>query len=70
MSTLEANNIECRTIFSGNITKHPAYDGINMSVPFKLTHADDVMENGVFISVHPSITQEMIDFIGEVLKSL
>jgi CDP-4-dehydro-6-deoxyglucose reductase, E1 len=73
MATLEANNIECRTIFSGNITKHPAYQDVSMSIPLdngKLPHADDVMENGVFISVHPSITDEMIAFIDEVLGSL
>lgn len=71
MATLEANNIECRTIFSGNITKHPAYKDTDMSIPGgKLPHADDVMFNGVFISVHPSITDEMITFIDEVLGSL
>lgn len=74
MATLEANNIECRTIFSGNILKHPAYQKIDVSHPMNpnkvFPGADDVMFNGVFISVHPSITQEMIDFIVEVLGGI
>lgn len=73
MATLEANNIECRTIFSGNITKHPAYKDTHISIPLggdKLLGADDVMKNGVFISVHPSITDEMIAFIDQVLGEI
>lgn len=74
MQTLEENNIECRTIFSGNILKHPAYQKIDVSHPMNpnkdFKGADDVMFNGVFISVHPSITQEMIDFIVEVLGGI
>lgn len=73
MAALEGNNIECRTIFSGNITKHPAYKDVYMSLPLdggELPHADDVMNNGVFISVHPSITLPMIEFIDEVIASV
>lgn len=76
METLEKNNIECRTIFSGNILKHPAYKDIEVKtmkingVADNLKFSDDVMANGVFISVHPSITDEMIQFIDKVLGDL
>lgn len=70
METLEKNNIECRTIFSGNVTKHPAYKNSEYIVSGTLENADDVMQNGMFLSVHPSITPEMIDFIEEVVNSL
>jgi len=70
MDTLEKNNIECRTIFSGNVLKHPAYKDIDYIADKDLSNADDVMFNGVFISVHPSITPDMIQFIGRVLRSL
>lgn len=74
MDHLEANNIECRTIFSGNVLRHPAYkDYVDKCVTSNDLHnADDVMANGMFLSVHPSITPEMIEFIdkcvGEVCK--
>lgn len=66
METFEKNNIECRTIFSGNITKHPAYKDIEMIVINTLVKSDDVMKRGMFLSCHPSVTEEMIRFIGEV----
>lgn len=69
METLERNNIECRTIFSGNILKHPAYQNVGyLSHSEEMPMADKVMFNGVFISVHPSITEEMIKFILKVLE--
>jgi len=70
MEVLEKNNIECRTIFSGNITRHPAYADTSYVKLTALNNADDVMKRGMFLSVHPSITPEMIQFIGEVAKSL
>lgn len=70
MDTLEENNIECRTIFSGNVLKHPAYKGIRYLSHGEMTNADMVMSDGMFLSVHPSITKEMIEFIDEVLGSL
>lgn len=70
METFEKNNIECRTIFSGNILRHPAYKDTEYIQIGNLANADDVMANGMFLSVHPSITQEMIDFIEEVATSL
>lgn len=73
MKHLEQNNIECRTIFSGNILRHPAYkdttyythDGSPV-----MPNADDVMKNAMFLSVHPSITKEMIDFIDVCVGDL
>lgn len=70
METFEKNNIECRTIFSGNILKHPAYKDTEVVQIGDLHNADDVMANGLFLSVHPSITTEMIDFIEDVAQSL
>lgn len=68
METLEKNNIECRTIFSGNILLHPAYKNVKCATPYDpYPNALDVMYNGVFISVHPSVTDDMIKFIGQVL---
>lgn len=65
MDHLEANNIECRTIFSGNVLRHPAYKDITVVKHSEMPNADDVMANGMFLSVHPSITPEMIEFIDK-----
>lgn len=70
MDTFEANNIECRTIFSGNITKHPAYKGTRKIVIGDLENSNYVMEHGMFLSCHPSIGKAQIDFIRDVERSL
>lgn len=66
MQTLEENNIECRTVFSGNILRHPAYKDIEVIQIGDLKNSDTVMSRGMFLSCHPSLTREMISFIGEV----
>lgn len=66
----KVNNIECRTIFSGNITRHPAYKDTDYVQIGNLEVADDVMARGMFLSCHPSITEEMIEFIGKVGREM
>lgn len=70
METFEKNNIECRTIFSGNILRHPAYRDVEHIQIGTLDNADVVMHEGMFLSVHPSLTPEMIEYIGEVARSI
>lgn len=70
MDTLEKNNIECRTIFSGNILRHPAYKDTVYVSHGEMVNADVVMRDGMFLSVHPSITEEMLSFIDEVIGDL
>lgn len=70
MDIFEKNNIECRTIFAGNILRHPAYKGVDVIAPESLPVADYIMAHGMFLSVHPSLTKEMIKFIGEVAKTI
>lgn len=70
IDTFEKNNIECRTIFSGNIVRHPAYKYTEMITIGSLNNSDEVMRDGMFLSCHPSITPEMIDFIKVVANSI
>lgn len=70
MDYFEENNIETRTVFSGNITRHPAYKDSEYFVVGDLKNADEIMKRGMFLSCHPSLTSDMIDFIGEVASQL
>jgi len=70
MAEFERNNIECRTIFSGNILRHPAYKNTEHIRVGKLPNSDIVMRDGMFLSCHPSLTDEMIQFIGKVAKDI
>ena len=70
METFEKNNIECRTIFSGNITLHPAYKDTPRIVIGDLKNANTVMKDGMFLSCHPSIDEDMINFIGKIAREM
>lgn len=70
MEAFEKANIETRTIFSGNIMRHPAYKDVDHIKVGNLSNSDYIMETGMFLSVHPSITMEMIDYIEEVAKGI
>jgi CDP-6-deoxy-D-xylo-4-hexulose-3-dehydrase len=61
---LEKKNIETRVIFAGNITKQPAYrTGYHYSVVTNLKESDMILRQAFFVSTHPSVTDEMIDYV-------
>jgi len=64
---LEGRDIETRTIFGGNITKQPGFRGFGR-IATELPVADKVMEMGMFVGVHPDLTDEMIDYIVSSIK--
>jgi CDP-6-deoxy-D-xylo-4-hexulose-3-dehydrase len=61
-SFLNANLIETRNLFAGNIVKQPAYLDINCRIASDLKNTDYVMNNTFFIGLYPGITDEMIDY--------
>ena len=52
---LEANKIETRNLFSGNLLRHPAFEGINCRIVGGLENTDLIMNNTFFIGVYPGI---------------
>ncbi len=54
----EAENIQTRPIFSGNITKHPAFKGKG-----NFPNADYVMENGILIGIHQGMDKKQLDYV-------
>lgn len=59
---LEKNGIETRSMFAGNILKHPAYEGMvergEARIGGNLFEADKILESSFWISVHPRNTLE------------
>ena len=70
MDNLERNNIETRTVFSGNILKHPAYAGIKSYTAGPLDNANEIMKKGMFLSVHPTMTMDMIRYIDKTIREI
>ena len=63
---LEANRIETRPLFSGNLLKHPAFANINCRVVGDLNNTDLVMNNTFFIGVYPEIGEAQLAWIKKV----
>ncbi|MCA9954225.1 MAG: lipopolysaccharide biosynthesis protein RfbH [Anaerolineales bacterium] len=63
---LEANQVATRLLFSGNITRQPAFQNVNYRVVGDLTQTDLVMNHTFWIGVYPRITPEMIDYVLNV----
>ena len=60
---LEANLIETRNLFSGNLLRHPAYADINCRIHGDLANTDFVMNNTFFIGVYPGMEDVHLDHI-------
>lgn len=66
---LEEHNIATRSLFAGNLLKHPAYLGrSDLRVVGKMTGADKIMNDGFWIGVYPGITAEMIQYMKSCFR--
>lgn len=70
---LEEHGIQTRMLFAGNLTKHPCFDqmresGTGYRVIGDLKMTDRIMEDSFWIGVYPGMTDQMIDYMIEVLK--
>ena len=65
---LESKGIQTRTLFAGNLLRHPCFDDMRKNregfrVVGKLVNTDRVMRDGFWIGVYPGITPPMIKYI-------
>ena len=63
LNYLEKNGIETRPLFSGNVTRHPAYEKSKFRINGELKGADYITKNSFWISVHPSLTKSDLKYI-------
>ena len=67
VATLEANNIETRVLFSGNLTLQPAYMGIASRTDGDLKNTNIVMNQALFVGVYPGLTNAHTDYVIDVV---
>jgi CDP-6-deoxy-D-xylo-4-hexulose-3-dehydrase len=65
LTVLTAAGIGSRTIFSGNILRHPAYKNINCRIIGKLPNSDKMFNEGYFVGVGPNLSVEDMNYIAD-----
>jgi len=65
---LEANRIETRNLFSGNLLRQPAFMDINKRVVGDLKNTDIITENTFFIGVYPGLDLAQIEYVCSVFE--
>ena len=69
---IEDHNIQTRLLFSGNLTRHPCFDPIRGSNAYRivgsLDNTDSVMNDTFWVGVYPGMTDDMTDYMAEIIK--
>ncbi len=65
---LEANHVETRNLFSGNLLRHPAFAGIEHRVVGALTNTDIVTNNTFFIGLYPGIGETELEVVADSFR--
>lgn len=62
---LEANHIQTRVCFAGNVTRHPAYREYFQVFP----QSDRIMAEGFLLGAHHGMTLEDVDYVCDKIKA-
>jgi len=62
---LESRRIATRMLFAGNLTRQPAFQGVNYRISGGLENTDAVMRRTFWVGVHPGLTEPMVDWIAD-----
>lgn len=69
---IEDHNVQTRLLFSGNLIKHPCFDQIRGTDAYRvvgdLNQTEFIMNQTFWVGVYPGMTDEMIDYMAEVIK--
>lgn len=68
---IEDHNIQTRLLFSGNLIKHSCFDQIRGTDAYRvsggLENTEFIMNHSFWVGVYPGMTDEMIDYMAQVI---
>ncbi len=69
----EKNLIQTRNLFAGNIIRQPCFNDLIKDQDYRvineITNTDYIMNNSFWIGVYPGMTDEIIDYMINIIKS-
>ena len=70
---VESKGVQTRMLFAGNLTRHPCFDqmretGEGYRIAGSLVNTDRIMQDTFWVGVYPGMSDEMIDYMAEVIK--
>jgi CDP-6-deoxy-D-xylo-4-hexulose-3-dehydrase len=65
---LEQSRIQTRMLFAGNLTRQPAFDGVQYRIHGDLRNTDIILNNTFLVGVYPGLTDEMIDLVSSRIR--
>ncbi|MBQ6598951.1 MAG: lipopolysaccharide biosynthesis protein RfbH [Lentisphaeria bacterium] len=69
---LESNKIQTRNLFSGNLLKHPCFEGLTAGKDYRvageLRNTDKIMNDSFWIGVFPGMSKAKLDYMMDKIK--
>lgn len=65
---LQANKIETRSLFAGNLLKHPAYKNIKHRIIGDLKNSNYLMNNAFWIGIYPGNDEKKLKYVVNKFK--
>lgn len=70
---LEAQGVQTRMLFAGNLTKHPCFDelrrtGEGYRISGSLEQTDRILRDTFWVGVYPGMTREMLEYMAKTLR--
>lgn len=70
---VESKGVQTRMLFSGNLIKHPCFNqmrksGTGYRVIGDLKETDRIMRDTFWVGVYPGMTDDMIDYMAQVIR--
>jgi CDP-6-deoxy-D-xylo-4-hexulose-3-dehydrase len=69
LTYLDQKKIGTRLLFAGNLTYQPYMQDLNFKVSSELINTNNIMEKSFWIGLHPSLTDQMLDYIVDNIES-
>ena len=70
---LEANKIQTRNLFAGNMTRHPMFDSMILDTDYRivgeLTVTDKIMNDSFWIGLYPGMGDDAISYMIKTIRN-